>query len=720
MGNKTTLVLGAVVCVLLVFGQQCSNVILERFGEISFVNASSNPFLISPPTDFPVVRRYVLLVDMSNSMISGSCQNDIEGGTSFSPTPLYSPYDPSKGVGNRNDHRADGIDCLVNDQLPIDKSSISSAYPDLLSNPPQFYQTHPGIDFAAHRIDIVKKWLTDLVSASNSQMIENTKVMIIPVSGGVSQVKLEEAIKEKLGIANLTSFIDLSNSKVMDLVEWLRQEHLRNYELVRSSDIWRYETTNMGTTAPGGLLQPIYDSVSKDMRALNKKGLLSYANYDIVYLTDGFLTPKPKAISDVLSFYGPCSTCAADKKTCVGICSALVGKMEKAWGSPEENEMSQLDFKLGLVQNLSQFFGAGNIRLNFVQLYKDRSEKSRPGEHPFFDDLRPLFKARNSRFSVWQADSAKPPFALLGSFKETVSFKLTHLFLLNPNARTDNVGVTHADSDGDGLPDEKERILGTDLLLARTNGVCLDSFLTSEAYSARCKAMAAARSCNPNLDSDGDGLNECEEALLGTDPFNFDTDGDGVPDSYEWLYGFNPLRNDTEIDENGDGLPNVYNFARGLGPMADVNRLGPAAHAEYEVNYLSKEIYMSNDKKEPAGGLSKEMWVESYQVLLRRLQVIDLEPIDETKQVSLFASRVGAEAYEIEKNKIPVEESLLSYSTQSYTNKLVGLMRLIDRENPDRIFWKLLKVDIPVTQNVSQPQLDLSKFRLIRTRNGGM
>ncbi|MBK7962837.1 MAG: hypothetical protein IPK04_17590 [Bdellovibrionales bacterium] len=123
---------------MLIFGQQCSDVALERFGTISFINASSNPFLISPPTDFPVVRRYVFLVDMSNSMISGPCQNDVEGGVLFSSTSRYMPFDPSKGVGDPNNHLADGIDCQVNDQLAIDKSSISTTFPNLLTNPRHF------------------------------------------------------------------------------------------------------------------------------------------------------------------------------------------------------------------------------------------------------------------------------------------------------------------------------------------------------------------------------------------------------------------------------------------------------------------------------------------------------------------------------------------------------------------------------------------------------
>lgn len=43
------------------------------------------------------------------------------------------------------------------------------------------------------------------------------------------------------------------------------------------------------------------------------------------------------------------------------------------------------------------------------------------------------------------------------------------------------------------------------------------------------------------IDSDGDGLPDHEEILLGTDPFNPDTDGDGVDDFTEVIFGYNPL-----------------------------------------------------------------------------------------------------------------------------------------------------------------------------------
>lgn len=68
------------------------------------------------------------------------------------------------------------------------------------------------------------------------------------------------------------------------------------------------------------------------------------------------------------------------------------------------------------------------------------------------------------------------------------------------------------------------------------------------------------------LDSDGDGLTDAEEAILGTDPFNPDTDGDGLFDGEEvHTWGTDPLNPDTD----GDG------FLDGAEVRAGFNPLGP-------------------------------------------------------------------------------------------------------------------------------------------------
>ena len=59
----------------------------------------------------------------------------------------------------------------------------------------------------------------------------------------------------------------------------------------------------------------------------------------------------------------------------------------------------------------------------------------------------------------------------------------------------------------------------------------------------------------PSPDSDGDGLTDAEEALLGTDPNNPDTDGDSLSDGDEVnVHSTNPLLADSDGDGFDDGL----------------------------------------------------------------------------------------------------------------------------------------------------------------------
>jgi eukaryotic-like serine/threonine-protein kinase len=71
----------------------------------------------------------------------------------------------------------------------------------------------------------------------------------------------------------------------------------------------------------------------------------------------------------------------------------------------------------------------------------------------------------------------------------------------------------------------------------------------------------------PFTDSDGDGLTDAQERLIGTDPLNPDSDGDGLTDGQEVLtYGTNPLRPDT----SGDGINDGTAVAMGIDPLRGV------------------------------------------------------------------------------------------------------------------------------------------------------
>ncbi|WP_290518071.1 Ig-like domain-containing protein [Alcanivorax sp.] len=104
------------------------------------------------------------------------------------------------------------------------------------------------------------------------------------------------------------------------------------------------------------------------------------------------------------------------------------------------------------------------------------------------------------------------------------------------------------DTDGDGLSDLREVLLGTDPNNQDTDGDgLLDGFEFSNALDPNDPSDAS-------LDSDSDGLNNLQEQTHGTDPNNQDTDDDGLSDADEIMtYGSNPLNADTDADGIDDG-----------------------------------------------------------------------------------------------------------------------------------------------------------------------
>ncbi len=98
------------------------------------------------------------------------------------------------------------------------------------------------------------------------------------------------------------------------------------------------------------------------------------------------------------------------------------------------------------------------------------------------------------------------------------------------------------DSDGDGLPDAWEMQYFVDLSLG-----CED-------------------------DPDNDGLVNCDELSLGSDPVLFDSDFDGWSDSWEAGMGFDPTQNDKYADSDLDGFVNYEEY------LADTDAFDPESY----------------------------------------------------------------------------------------------------------------------------------------------
>jgi hypothetical protein len=117
-----------------------------------------------------------------------------------------------------------------------------------------------------------------------------------------------------------------------------------------------------------------------------------------------------------------------------------------------------------------------------------------------------------------------------------------------------DVEVNILDTDGDGLDDVDEVVLGTDPFDGETDAADDDT----DTNGLLDGDEASLHGTDPNdADSDDDGLTDGEEVNeWGTDPLDEDTDDGGVTDGEEVARGSNPL--DAVDDFPTDPLPGAY------------------------------------------------------------------------------------------------------------------------------------------------------------------
>ena len=155
----------------------------------------------------------------------------------------------------------------------------------------------------------------------------------------------------------------------------------------------------------------------------------------------------------------------------------------------------------------------------------------------------------------------------------------------NPTKVEVQTDPAHADTDGDGMPDEWETRYGLNPSVNDAGeDLDADGLTNLDEYQRGTKpnkvdtdndgmndGWEVRYGLNPLVndaysDQDADGLKNIEEYALGTHPNNADTDGDGMPDGWEVRYGLNPLANDAAGDLDSDGLTNLAEYQQGTDP----------------------------------------------------------------------------------------------------------------------------------------------------------
>jgi hypothetical protein len=175
------------------------------------------------------------------------------------------------------------------------------------------------------------------------------------------------------------------------------------------------------------------------------------------------------------------------------------------------------------------------------------------------------------------------------------TFDLTRIIASNFSAPPDS-DITMADTDSDGLLDSDELKLhtnpwdpdtdhdgfsdGVEVYFAARggtfdptqmllpDGTCVNSMGpvgTVLPDGGGCVDFG----CPPTLrgvDSDCDGLNDCDEQLIGTNSLKVDSDDDGVPDAVEWQMKTSPSNKDLGEDPDNDQVPNGDELAMHTDP----------------------------------------------------------------------------------------------------------------------------------------------------------
>ena len=192
---------------------------------------------------------------------------------------------------------------------------------------------------------------------------------------------------------------------------------------------------------------------------------------------------------------------------------------------------------------------------------------------------------------------------------EAPPLEIQSLLVTNRSAAPSPDGAL-PDTDGDGLEDAAEGRLGGDVTRADTDDDGVGDFVEEmisgaldvpEPLPSACSSLSAEAA---RMDDDRDGLNNCEEALLGTDASLPDTDGDGMPDLIEVTMGTDYLYADPQADGDWDGAADIDEIRIHTDPRSsDANDHLTEAY-RYAVTDLGIQRRLSAEQPALIGGVT--------------------------------------------------------------------------------------------------------------------
>jgi len=343
-----------------------------------------------------------------------------------------------------------------------------------------------------------------------------------------------------------------------------------------------------------GALSRTKQLLADDMAAvaLRRRSELPRTKYAVLFLTDGTPFPHCSRADPTHNQPPDANTCGSDAASCTicqrGGTSDLFPDLRAADDYNEPYQLLQLTDEM---HRLADSYAVGDFKFHAAQLKVDNAAICCP---LCFEDDPDGARAEALLTAMARPDQGlgsyvrfrKPEDLTFINYDFTSlrqKFVTRSLIAYNANQVATPTGLA-VDSDGDGISDDEEFKLGTDRLKRSTmNDGYSDLFkirYKARGYDLKTDQSAKCRANSPKCpvvggvrqmcDTDGDGLNDCEEVEIGTDPELIDTDGDGIPDGIEFRLGMDPLRDDTREDLDFDGISNLDEVLQGSSPsLAD-------------------------------------------------------------------------------------------------------------------------------------------------------
>lgn len=396
-----------------------------------------------------------------------------------------------------------------------------------------------------------------------------------------------------------------------------------------------------------GALAAAYADIAQDIHNVEQQdpALLPRTRYVVVFLTDG--TPYPRcSANDSLSIYADSNhpeLTWADSSSAVEFCNELDADVRRdvfGDGSPGTDEISsfapgtdrnqnyQLFSYVDQLMELKETSNIGDIRLHTVLLFnRDAVEAcnalgTNSAGRPLCEDLYgtypnvPPDQYPDAAKAIARWTLSQMALRGNGIFQEFNGADIQSLSLgaldysslespwvmktlmLQPLRSVPGEENRVVDSDGDGVPDERDNsfTFGTSPFTGDSDQDCFsddfelrhldDGFLPGNDVDQRgCDLSDTTRDCSCQ-DTDGDGLPQYAEDFLGIQRKLVDTDADGVPDGLEARFGLEPKeRRDGAgaIDTDGDGIRDLDEFLAGSDPTRQDRAFYEKHGFQYEV-----------------------------------------------------------------------------------------------------------------------------------------